>query len=146
MHRRGSGIAGSKTVASLFTLIVNSSPATPATEAELSSGGSRRASRSGAPEANEAESWALPFQRLSIVISKSLVGKKYARWESRVRSAVRGGKYGIRRRHAAQRLHASVYTQVYTSIENSGRLGPPASERPQHKTASIRRFCPALST
>jgi hypothetical protein len=35
----------------------------------------------------------------------------------------------IRRRHAASRT--SVYTKVYTGVENSGLLGPHASKRPQ---------------
>ena len=52
-------------------------------------------------------------------------------------------KYGIRRRHA---LHVTVYTAVYTDMENSGHLGPCASEEPQPKTSSMRTMRAALST
>jgi hypothetical protein len=40
----------------------------------------------------------------------------------------------------------SVYTQVYTGVENSGLLGPHASKRSQSETALTKRICPASST
>jgi hypothetical protein len=46
-------------------------------------------------------------------------------------------------RTARQRL---VYTEVYTDIENSGRLSPRASNWSQPQTTPIGRICPALST
>jgi hypothetical protein len=45
---------------------------------------------------------------------------------------------GIRRRHQAPRT--GVYTQVYTGVENSGLLGPHASERSQLKPRQLERF------
>ena len=45
-----------------------------------------------------------------------------------------------------QGLPASVYTQVYTGVENSGPLGPHASKRSQSETALAKRICPPLST
>jgi hypothetical protein len=40
----------------------------------------------------------------------------------------------------------SVYTRVYTGVENSGHLGPHTSKRPQPETASTKRICLPLST
>ena len=63
--------------------------------------------------------------------------------EPNVERAGLADKYGIRRRHA---LHVIVYTAVCTDIENSGHLGPCASEEPQPKTSSMRTMRAALST
>jgi hypothetical protein len=68
-------------------------------------------------------------------------------------SKIRRGPVGLathRRRnpHGTQHqgLPASVYTQVYTGVENSGLLGPHASKRSQSETALAKRICPPLST
>ena len=96
----------------------------------------------------EAESWALPqnrFRRLEYCHFEGACRK-----ETRpLRKVASGASHrelnnGFHTPHAAPRT--SVYTPVYTGVENSGLLGPHASKRSHSETALTKRICPALPT
>ena len=52
----------------------------------------------------------------------------------------------VQREATTRSTKTSVYTQVYTGVENSGHLGPHTSKGPQPETALTKRICPPLST